>query len=99
MKKVLVTGSDGFIGSHLTEELVTTWTTLMDAYEAGKLANKATWFCILVPGLTKAFYFTGNPSEMGLPETEVSNVLEITNYITPTNAPAKYAKPSEYISA
>ena len=70
----------------------------MDAYEAGKLANKATWFCIVVPGLTKAFFFTGNPSDMGLPEMEVNTVLEITNYITPTNAPAKYAKPSEAIS-
>ena len=30
---------------------------------------------------------------MGLPETAVNSVLEITNYITPTNAPEKYAKP------
>ena len=83
---------------NLTEDLVTTWQTLMDAYEAGKLANKATWFAIVVPGLTKAFFFTGNPSEMGLPETDVNSVLEITNYITPTNAPAKYDKPNEPIS-
>lgn len=83
---------------NLTEELNTAWESLMDAYEAGKLANKATWFCIVVPGLTKAFFFTGNPSDMGLPEMEVNTVLEITNYITPTNAPAKYAKPSEAIS-
>ncbi len=83
---------------NLTEELITTWENLMDAYEAGKLANKATWFCIVVPDLTKAFFFTGNPSEMGLPETEVNAVLEITNYITPTNAPAKFDKPAEYVS-
>lgn len=83
---------------NLTEELITTWETLMDAYEAGKLTNKATWFAIVVPGLTKAFYFTGNPSDMGLPETEVNTVLEITNYITPTNAPGKYDKPAEYVS-
>lgn len=83
---------------NLTEELVTAWETLVDAYEAGKLANKETWFAIVVPGLTKAFYFTGNPSEMGLPETDVNSVLEITNYITPTNAPAKYEKPSSVIS-
>ena len=35
---------------------------------------------------------------MGLPETEVNTVLEITNYITPTNAPGKYDKPSEAVS-
>ena len=84
---------------NLTEELVTAWQTLMDAYEAGKLVSKATWFAIVVPGLTKAFFFTGNPSEMGLPETDVNSVLEITNYITPTNAPAKYDKPTETPSA
>lgn len=84
---------------NLTESLITTWETLMNAYETAKLTNKATWFCIVVPGLSKAFYFTGNPSEMGLPETEVNAVLEITNYITPTNAPAKFSKPAEYISA
>ena len=83
---------------NLTEELITNWEALMDNYEAGKLANKATWFCIVVPGLTKAFFFTGNPSEMGLPETEVNAVLEITNYITPTNAPAKFDKPTGTVS-
>ena len=79
---------------NLTEELVTQWSTLMTAYETGKAAGKATWFTIVIPGLTNSFYFTGNPSAMGLPETSVSSVLEITNYITPTNAPASYAKPT-----
>ena len=80
---------------NLTEELMTAWDALMTAYEAGKAANKATWFTIVIPGLTKSFYFTGNPSSMGLPETSVSSVLEITNYITPTNAPEKFDKPTD----
>ena len=79
---------------NLTEELIEAWDTLMTAYEAGKLAGKATWFTIIIPGLSESFYFTGNPSAMGLPETSVSAVLEITNYITPTNAPEKFAKPT-----
>ena len=79
---------------NLTQDLVDEWDALMAAYETGKAAEKATWFVIEIPGLTKAFYFTGNPSAMGLPETSVNSVLEITNYITPTNAPAKYDKPS-----
>ena len=83
---------------NLTEELITLWDGLMDAYQTGKLTGKATWFAIVVPGLTKAFFFTGNPSDMGLPETEVNTVLEITNYITPTNAPAKFDKPTEAVS-
>lgn len=80
---------------NLTEELIDTWDNLMSAYETAKAAGKATWFTIVVPGLTESFYFTGNPSNMGLPETSVSAVLEITNYITPTNAPEKYAKPTD----
>ena len=80
---------------NLTQELITDWDALMTAYETAKAANKATWFTIIVPGLTESFYFTGNPSAMGLPETSVSSVLEITNYITPTNAPEKFAKPTE----
>lgn len=79
---------------NLTETLITEWDALMTAYETGKAAGKATWFTIVIPGLTKSFYFTGNPSEMGLPETSVSAVLEITNYITPTNAPESYTKPT-----
>lgn len=79
---------------NLTESLITDWDDLMTKYEAGKAAGKATWFTIVVPGLSESFYFTGNPSNMGLPETSVSSVLEITNYITPTNAPEKFAKPT-----
>lgn len=79
---------------NLTEDLVTSWDALMTAYTAAKATGKATWFTIVVPGLTKSFYFTGNPSNMGLPETSVNTVLEITNYITPTNAPEKFDKPT-----
>lgn len=78
---------------NLTEELRTMWKTLMEAYEAGKEAEKATWFYIDIPGLSEGLYFTGNPSNMGIPEAGVSSVLEITNYITPTGAPITAAKP------
>lgn len=73
---------------NLTEALVTEWGTLMSAYETAKAAGKRTWFEIVIPGLSKALFFPGNPSEMGLPETSVSSVLEATNYITPVGAPS-----------
>lgn len=79
---------------NLTESLITAWDNLMTAYTTAKAAGKRTWFVIVVPGLTQAFYFPGNPSAMGLPETSVNTVLEITNYITPVGAPVKAAKPS-----
>lgn len=79
---------------NLTEDLIEKWDGLMEAYEAGKAAGKNTWFAIVIPGLSDAFYFPGNPSAMGLPETSVNAVLEITNYITPVGAPVKAAKPT-----
>ena len=79
---------------NLTEELIGKWDALMDAYEAAKAQNLNTWFAIVVPGLSEAFYFPGNPSAMGLPETSVNTVLEITNYITPVGAPVKAEKPT-----
>ncbi len=79
---------------NLTQELVTMWNTLMEAYEAAKATGKATWFLIDIPGLTNGLYFTGNPSSMGIPEAGVNAVLEITNYITPTGAPVNAAKPT-----
>jgi hypothetical protein len=79
---------------NLTQSLVTMWEELVEAYEAAKEAGKATWFFIDIPGLTEGLYFTGNPSSMGIPEASVSAVLEITNYITPTGAPERAAKPT-----
>lgn len=79
---------------NLTQELVDTWEELMTAYEAAKAAGKAVWFLIDIPGLKQGMFFPGNPSDMGIPETEVNSVLEITNYITPTGAPVRAEKPA-----
>ena len=80
---------------NLTESLISAWGTLMTAYAAGKPSDLATWFVICIPGLSQAYYFKGNPSEMGLPETAVNECLEITNYITPTAAPETDDKPTD----
>jgi hypothetical protein len=70
--------------ANLTQAFLDAWdTTLVPAAETAKLANKATWFMIVVPGITKAFYFTGVPAPLGLPEMAVNTVLEADAYITP----------------
>lgn len=79
---------------NLTQDLVDMWETMMEDYETAKASNKSVWFLIDIPGLTNGLYFPGNPSSMGIPEAEVSSVLEITNYITPTGAPITAAKPT-----
>lgn len=77
-----------------SQELVEIWEELMVAYTAALTAGKRTWFLIDIPGLTEGWYFPGEPSSMGIPETSVNSVLEITNYITPTGAPEKAEKPA-----
>ena len=81
--------------ANLTEASMTEWEGVVDAYDTAAAGNKANWFCIVIPGLTKALYFTGQPSPMGMPAMEVSAVLETTLYITPTGAPQWAAKPTD----
>lgn len=79
---------------NLNQEIVTIWETLVEAYATAAASDKNVWFLIDIPGLTEGFYFPGQPAEMGIPEAAVNSVLEITNYITPTGAPVKAAKPT-----
>lgn len=79
---------------NLTEALLEVWETLVTAATAAKETGKSTWFMIDIPGLTKAFYFRGDPADAGLPAIEVNSVLETTMFITPTGAPVMEDKPS-----
>lgn len=80
--------------ANLTQNLMKEWDTLMTAYEAAVVAQKQVWFSIVIPGLEKAVFFVGKPSDLGAPETAVSSILETTLYITPLNAPSWYEKPT-----
>lgn len=80
---------------NLTQVLLDAWETLTAAATAAKATGKSTWFLIAIPGITKGYYFRGDPADAGLPAMEVNNVLETTMYITPTGAPVTAAKPSE----
>lgn len=79
---------------NLTEAFLTAWETLVSASETGKASSKATWFEIMIPGLTNSVYFKGVPADAGLPAMEVNSVLETTAYITPTGEPIWAAKSS-----
>lgn len=77
-----------------TEEFHTAWDALEEAYDTAKAADKAIWFVVLVPGLTKAFFFAGAPSKLGLSAIEVDSVLEIAPYITPSQIGGWDTKPT-----
>lgn len=76
------------------ENFHTAWSSLRAAYETAKEDGKSIWFAIVVPGLTKSFYFSGEPSDLGLSAVEVDSVLEIEPYITPGQIAGWAAQPT-----
>lgn len=79
-------GALSFLANYTTE-LEEVWEELVAEYKTAKAGGKSIWFQVKHPGLTKAVFFTGQPSAMGLPAMSVNSVLETNLYITPTNAP------------
>lgn len=67
-----------------TEEFQTEWAEMVTEAEAAEAAGKATWFAIIIPGLTKAFFFAGMPSPLGLSAIDVDSVIEVDGYVTPS---------------
>ena len=74
-------------GANLTQELITQWDTIVDAFETAKAENKRIWFCIIHPDLQKSVAFAAEPSRQGLPAIEVNSALTTNISMTPQNAP------------
>lgn len=79
-------GALGF-GFGMSAELLDDWNEMCDTTETNMASNRATWFTIYHPGLSKAIFFTGVPTKLGMPAMEVNAVWDTTCYITPTNEP------------
>lgn len=77
-------GSALSITVNMTEAFYEIWDDIMSAYNAAKSAGKKVWWEFYVPGLTNAFFFTGNPAPLGFAGAEVDSVLENTVYVVPT---------------
>lgn len=71
-------------GANNTGALQTAWASLVSAYGTAASTSKATWFEIMIPGLTNSFYFAGIPANLGLAAMEVDAPAEINLYVTPT---------------
>ena len=80
--------------ANLTQDFKDAWEEMVTEYETAKASGKATWFVIDIPGIDEAVYFTGNPSNLGVPGAGVDAVLETNAYVTPTSAPTWAAKPT-----
>lgn len=82
------------LGANNTEAFQTEWAELVEESDTGKETGLSTWFSVVIPGLTKAFYFAGTPSPLGLSAIEVDSVLSIEAYITPSAIAGWQAKPT-----
>lgn len=82
-------------GANNTEAFHEAWATLVSAADTANADGKAVWFAVIIPGLTKAFYFAGTPSDLGLSAIEVDAVLEIEPYITPSKVEGWQTKPTD----
>ena len=81
-------------GVRLGQEFVTQWEALIEAYTTAIAANKETWFCIDVPGLTKSIYFTGRPLTLGLPAMEANSGIDSSAFVAPTGEPTFSSDPT-----
>ena len=86
-------GALGFTANN-TEAFQTAWTALREASKTAKEAGKVIWFAVVIPGLTKAFYFAGEPADLGLSAIEVDSVLEVGPFITPGKIEGWAEKPT-----
>ena len=68
----------------MSETFQTMWATLCTTYETNKSASKRLWIEFYHPSLTKGFFFTAEPSDMGWSATDVDSVWDVTVNVTPT---------------
>ena len=86
-------GTIGFVANN-TNEFQTAWTTLVSAYATGIASSKNTWFCIVHPQLTNAFYFTGEPVALGLSGASVNEALNASANVIAGKVEGWAAKPT-----
>ena len=83
VKGLMDVGGAMTFGFNLTEALMDTWEALVDDSQTAADNGFRTWFHVNVPGLSRGFFFAGDPSELGMPEMGVDEVLETETFITP----------------
>ena len=80
--------------ANMNDTFQTAWEGLVTAAETGKASDKATWFCVQIPNLTKTFYFAGEPSPLGMSAQDVGSVVEIQAYVVPNKVEGWAAAPT-----
>lgn len=78
-----------------TKDFLTEWGELLDEYASGYANGEKTYFCVYIPGLSRAFYFDGEPARLGLSAIDVDAVLEIEPHITLSGVQGWLPRPHE----
>lgn len=72
--------------ANLTQDLYDAWSVMITANN-NLTDGKQMWYCVDIPKFDKSIFFTGDPSEMGIPSAEANSLLETSVYIVPTSEP------------
>lgn len=81
--------------ANYTNALDKQWKDVMTKYETAKTSGLRMWLAIIIPGIDNAFYFTVEPSPLGVPGADVGSVLSIDLYITKMNEVTQDEKPTQ----
>ena len=76
-------GGDVPLTTNTTQAFMDAWSALVTAANTAAETGKSTWFEVVIPKLTKSFYFRGVPTPLGLSEITVDSALETTAHVTP----------------
>lgn len=68
----------------MSEEFMNLWNTVCETAETNAEAGKRMWVEFYHPSLTKAFFFTAEPTKMGWSQTDVDSVWDVNVSVTPT---------------
>lgn len=68
--------------TNINDDFLTTWDTLLTAYQTAQAAGKSLWFVVVHPKLAKAFWFTGEPVSLPLAEMAVNSAFQTTANVT-----------------
>ena len=72
--------------ANLTQDLYNAWSAMITANN-NLTDGRQMWYCVDIPNFDKSIFFTGDPSEMGIPSAEANSLLETSVYIVPTSEP------------
>ena len=87
-------GDDIPINVNTTEEGITQWNSLAESAKTAYATGKRTWFAVIIPTFTNAFFFSGLPVKANFGGAAVNEVLTMNYHITPNDFEGWATKPT-----